>query len=247
MFYHVELSDKRNEYLYELMKARGLKVMGTAGSDTRCTYIFSPARKLSADDISKLKNNSVVFGGAQPRESLDLIKEKQITYHNFLSDEEFAVKNARLTAEGLLSVLINSSGRSIYDHRILLLGAGRVAKAIARIFTKLGLQFIVCTYDDKEHMFALLYCDHVMHGKELSDNIKDFDMIINTIPAPVLDDIAGKIEKETVIIDAASAPCISPDKITAQEIRYIPAPSLPAKYAPCAAAEIMLEFIVSHI
>jgi len=241
MFYHIELSDKRNEYLNDLLKGREC---------ARTSYVFSPARKLSPENIAELQDNSIVYGGMQNKEIIDLCTKKQITYYNFLADSEFAVKNARLTAEALLPDLISCHDKSIYEYRILLLGAGRVAQATARLLTKLGLQFIVCTFDKKEHMFALLYCDNVIHGNELSDNIKDFDTIINTIPAPVLTNIADHIEKGTVIIEVASAHCLGDitkrRQLCPLDITYIPAPALPSKYSAYSAAELMFDFIMSH-
>ena len=84
-----------------------------------------------------------------------------------------------------------------------------------------------------------------VHLSELSDKIDEFDIIINTVPAVVIDkEKVDKLKEDCLIIDLASNPG-GVDKIAVKQrgIKLIWALSLPGKVAPTTSAEFIKETI----
>lgn len=249
--YLVELSDSRNTILYEKLK----KLHDTQSytgeknlTDKDACVIFSPAKKLSGKDAERLPIKARVFGGNQASAVLEIFKAREIKYVNLLSDETFSIKNAVLTAECCFRVLIDATEKSVFENNILILGCGRLGKALSLLFSKLGLSFAVCTYNKAEFEAAVLYAKRNFFSESYISVIEQFDVIINTIPAIILnDDVISKISKDTSIIELASIPCLDTEKIKYLDINYMPTPGLPSLYCPETAADIMLESILQHI
>ena len=246
--YLVELSDRRNCILYEKIKRANDALPYTANAQNcgaEAVIIFSPAKKLKPADAEKLPAGSTAIGGNQAAEALEILRKRGITYVNLLSDEIFAVENAALTAEGALRVLTDATEKSIFENNILISGCGRVGKAAAILFGKAGLNIALCTFDKAEFEAALLYARKTYFGRDFIADLPRFDVIVNTIPALILDgDALSKTAPGTAVIELASVPCLDTEKIKGLPLRYIPAPGLPSVCCPESAADIMLKSIL---
>ena len=248
----VELSDKRNIILLNKLKETfeadefSFAAPCDYGSEIEAV-IFSPARKLCVPEVEKLPPARTVVGGSQSNEIFDALGKRNITYVNLLENEAYAVKNAKLTAEAALSLVIAATDKSIYENDILILGCGRVGKATALLFGRLGVKVSIATFNKDEFAACALYADKAFFEYGFSKYIQDYDVIINTIPNLILDGgILEKIKPETIILELASVNCLDKDKIGGCQFQYIPAPGLPAKYSAAAAANLILDIIIKQ-
>ncbi|MFA6860292.1 MAG: hypothetical protein WCR30_02755 [Clostridia bacterium] len=249
MNYLVELSDKRNAYVFSDLLSQGLSVkefiFGLSQCEENDKIVFSPAKKLSKLEAESLPNSVYVFGGNVSEETKEILSKKNIKYTNLISDQIFAYKNAMLTAEGVLALIIGCNEKSIFESSILILGGGRVAKAIVVLFGKLGFNVAIQTYNENEYNESLIMSKKSFLKDEFSSEIGNFDIIINTIPKQFLtEEILKKIKKETVIFEVASINCLNVELLPQFGFKYIPSPSLPQKYCSKSAAKIMVESIL---
>ncbi|MCL1901058.1 MAG: hypothetical protein FWG51_01525 [Firmicutes bacterium] len=248
--YLVELSDNRNKILYEklkkLYKTQSYNEENSLISKDACV-IFSPAKKLKTEDIEKLPKGIKVIGGNQKSDVLKIFETLEIKYINILSDEIFTVKNAVLTAECTLRVLIDATEKSIFENNILILGCGRIGKALSLLLSKLGLNFSVCSHSKAGFETTPLYCKRSYFGVDFIHEVSQFDVIINTAPALILkDDGLLKIAPNTSIIELASVPCLDIEKLKGLSIKYIKALGIPSLYCPETAADLMFESIINY-
>ena len=153
MTYFIDNSDLRNLIVAKKLEQKNNKVLmleDVKNVSAGDTVIFAPNKKFSAEYLYSLPNSITLICGALPSEQIEILQHKNITYTNLMKDEIFTIKNANLTAEGVLSVILENSPRSLYKNNVLILGGGRIALALAVIFNKLGVNFAITSYNKEK-------------------------------------------------------------------------------------------------
>lgn len=238
--YVVDNKDNRTVLIKKRLISAGKKVADFGNEmpqDTPCFYILSPKTKLI--DTEKLNCNSTVYCFFKSIEN-----DKNITFFNMLDNEAFACKNAVLTAEGALSVVIENTPFSLGETKLLILGFGRCGKSLAELFKNLCPLSVYVTTEKNINILQCLNINYITKNR-LDSKIKDYNVIINTIPDIVLDKkMLDNVNKDCFIFDLAS------DKggvdfeyalksgIFAKQFL-----ALPSKYCPLSAAEIFYDAI----
>lgn len=157
--------------------------------------------------------------------------------------EEYQIANAQLTAEGAVALLRPEMGLS--GAHVLLLGYGRIARLLARELQKAGALVTAAARSGEQRAWAEAEGIEALPLDALSGALDRFDVIIGTIPAPVLTEpLLSLVRKDALLLELASAPG-GIDAAAAHErgLRYIRAPGLPAKYAPERAAVILRDAV----
>lgn len=157
--------------------------------------------------------------------------------------EEYQIANAQLTAEGAVALLRPETGLS--GAHVLLLGYGRIARLLARELQKAGALVTAAARSGEQRAWAEAESIEALPLDALSGALDRFDVIIGTIPAPVLTEpLLALVRKDALLLELASAPG-GIDAAAAHErgLRYIRAPGLPAKYAPERAAVILRDAV----
>ena len=157
--------------------------------------------------------------------------------------EEYQIAIARLTAEGAIALLRPETGLS--GAHILLLGYGHIARLLARELQKAGALVTAAARSGEQRAWAEAESIEALPLDALSGALDRFDVIIGTIPAPVLTEpLLALVRKDALLLELASAPG-GIDAAAAHErgLRYIRAPGLPAKYAPERAAVILRDAV----
>lgn len=235
----IDTSDSRMYYTLRYIKSKKYTAYSLDNFDysNKAIFCYSPAKKLTISDIEKIPPESYLLAGKVNGEIHSLIKEKNITYINTLTDEVYAIENAVQTAEASLMLIIRATTKSIYDLNIGILGYGRIGRALSKIFSSLGLTYNVYTKDYYEQAIAHLYKCNVY---DLNGDISDCDVIINTIPAKTLAyEQLKTINNSCYILDLASHASIDSCDVNSLGLVYDNALGLPGKYSPQSAGEIL--------
>jgi len=248
MKFYIDTTDKRNQYLLKKLNEKGKQAIvyttSVKGIEKGDIIVFSPAKKLEEKDILYFNKGVTIVGGNQSEIVSKVLQKKGIKYINLLKDEAFAIKNAILTAEGVLYNIISCTDKSIFNNKIAVLGAGRVGKAICQFLNKLNLKINLFLFQKDDFDNAIYFCDKVKSATNLKEDIKDFDIIINTVPFEILtEEILKNISDEAVVLEIASKSCLDKNKLYLYNFHYIEAPALPQKFCAETASEIMLESI----
>lgn len=243
--YVIDTSDSRMFYAMRAIEAAGRKVCSYNNytDKAEAVYCYSPAKRFSNDEISNINSFSALMCGALPTETAQALKKRNIRHYNLLLDEVFAYENAIQTAEAALMLIIRATNTSIFQQRLVIYGYGRLGRAIANIFSSLGLNFAICTNDYYERAEAHLSCRDVY---DLEAPIADADVVVNTIPAKIFSfDKLVKFKKSCYILDLASFASLDASYVTSLELNYDNALGLPGKYSPKSAGEILAKAILS--
>ncbi|MBQ8622894.1 MAG: hypothetical protein IJ424_00725 [Oscillospiraceae bacterium] len=200
------------------------------------------------DVIEKMPAGSKLFAGMIYDGFKEECEEKDIKLYDFFEDEDLTLKNADLTAEGALELIIKNTDIALEGMNVAITGFGRVARSCARILNAVGAKIAVLARKPYARMEAksLGY-----NSANISDEkaIESADVIINTVPSLVLTSQMIKNAKNCrYILDLASAP-YGTDFEAAEKagIKAETAPGLPARCAPETAGRMIAKYITDEL
>ena len=153
--------------------------------------------------------------------------------------------NAFPTCEGALQLAMEQTAFTLQNARCLVIGAGRIGMLLARKLYALDAQVTVsarCTRDFARIAAAGL---HALDTRSLAGHLAGFDLIFNTVPAPILTtEVLSDKKPPCFIIDLASLPGgVAADILLPDGCRVLHALSLPGKVAPLSAARAVFDTV----
>ena len=162
---------------------------------------------------------------------------------------EFTVGNAAITAEAAIQKLMEATPRCLMGSHILVMGWGRIASILAPKLHALGAYVTVAARKAGDRAMAAALGLGCCSFKALALIAEDLDFVVNTVPAPVIGErILGRLKKEAVLLELASAPGGFDPELAAQlGLKCIKAPGLPGVYAPESAAELIRDSVYAII
>ena len=189
-----------------------------------------------------------VVGGRVTGEVSALASARGVDICDYLQREELAVANAVPTAEGALAIAMAEVPYTIHGARCLVLGYGRVAKALARTLSAVGASVTVAARKPED----LAWIDANGHTPLAFETLLSetaeplyYDIVFNTVPEQVVGAaLLSRLPDDVLLLDLASAPGgIDREFAKAHGYHVIWALSLPGKTAPVTAGKIIGESI----
>ena len=202
---------------------------------------LSEGEYCASDFLALLPEGCRVFAGMAGEKLRESCLRRGLIPEDYFLREELQVKNAALTAEGALGLLLGADGRSLAGRRVLICGFGRIGRLVGLRLKAVGAELCVAARSAADRAWAEAMGFAAVKLGEVSG---EYDFVLNTVPAPVL----GRRELERVgraiLVELASAP-YGIDRSAAEELglRLIMASGLPALTAPESAAEAIKDSI----
>ncbi|MFR0822730.1 MAG: dipicolinate synthase subunit DpsA [Clostridia bacterium] len=175
------------------------------------------------------------------KELYELIDTEKTNLIDLLDREELTILNTISTAEGAIQIAMEETNKTIHGSDILVLGYGRVGKILANMLKGIGANVYCEARKNVDLAWIRAYGYTPVRLNELDNTLGKFDIVINTIPAIILDEEKlKKLNKDSLIIDLASNPG-GVDRSASKKagIKTIWALSLPGKVAPLTSAEFI--------
>lgn len=199
---------------------------------------------------SRLRGGTALVGGKLPTEFKELLESKSIGYLDYFESEAFKIKNAYVSAEAALFVAMEKLERTVRGARCAITGYGRIAKNLASLLLSLGAEVSVFARKQSDRVWAELSGAESFPvedgGASLCEQLcVGYDVIFNTVPKRLFgEEFLRAADANTLIIELASAPG-GVDVLAARKLgsNVLWASSLPAKYAPQSAGELVCESI----
>jgi len=252
----IDCDDKRNEYIYAMLEKRGFGVIKMAfdnifDAEGRYIFLFAPAARITIETAERLPKGSKIFctDCCNNEVKRKLKKERRVSVFNYFDDENLAVRNAMLTAEGVLAKIIIETDRSIAGLNVLVLGGGRVGKCVAASLRNNGSSVSIVTRRADEYALIPLFADVAYSFEEVDKILHSFDVIINTVPSKILNKKRlSLLKKHCFVLDLASKPGgVDSDAASKLRINAAAYLNVPGKIAPKSAAEILLDSILKRV
>lgn len=165
--------------------------------------------------------------------------------HNLLidlnEDNEFAFLNAIPTAEGAVKILIEATDFTLWQSKILIIGNGKIGKILSQRLSSFGAQITVSARKSLDFSHIEAFGFRYLNTGDLLGHLKDFDIIINTVPYPIINkEHIDECKDSCLFLELSSAPFgIDKQAVILGEKEYIYAPALPGKIAAKTAGEIL--------
>ena len=148
-----------------------------------------------------------------------------------------------------MGYIIFNTDTSLKNMPALIVGYGRVGKALAKVFDDNHMEVSIATNDKNEFALSSIYSKKVFAVNDLEAKVKGYKAIINTVPKLVIDSkVIKNVDKDCFILDLASNPGgVDFDYARERNLNVIHATSVPAAASPKAAALILKEAILERL
>lgn len=231
-------SDARSNYVRAKLKRYSLFCEGSIGA----LCVLPPNARLTLEDAVSFDTPTFVLAQGADDEAKRVLYSKQGVLVEYNSNERFLEHNAELTASAFLPVLAEKSTRSLFSSCTLVIGYGRIGRALAKELRKLGAIFAVASRSPQNvpDSYVAVNTAHVA--------LSCFDIIVNTAPHRLFEqDRYAEFAPHCTLFELASPPyCLDPTTARNAGINVLVEPALPARYVPDKAGELVLELLKNH-
>ena len=206
-------------------------------------------KEITVREMMHVINAKVLIAGGISPEVYNLANDEYVEIIDIMKREELAVLNTIATAEGTIQIAIENTNKILHGSKVLILGFGRIGKVLARKLAGLSAKVTCAARKDEDLAWIQAYGHNAININSLGDNLKQFDIIINTVPHMILNEEKLKFVKdECFLIDLASNPGgIDKKAVKDKKLKFIWALSLPGKVAPTTSAEFIKDTIYNII
>ena len=188
-------------------------------------------RKIPLDIVKSAKRGTLILSCGY-----DFSRYPQIDYGAL---DSFCIKNAVSTAEGAIAFAIDKTDFTLFGSKILIIGFGRVGKALLSRLS--GFYADICVSARSEKDFAVLESigQKTINTADVCTAADQFDIIFNTVDLPLFPD--DFVFSGTYLFDLSTKGCISDyDKAQGKTFKL---PGIPGKTAAVSAGKIIAETV----
>ncbi len=206
-------------------------------------------KEITIREMMHVINAKVLIAGGISPEVYEMANDEYIEIIDIMKREELAVLNTIATAEGTIQIAIENTNKIIHGSEVLILGFGRIGKVLARKLAGLSAKVTCAARKDEDLAWIQAYGHKATNINTIDENLRQYDIIINTVPHIILNEERLKyVKKESLLIDLASNPGgIDKKAVKDNQLKFVWALSLPGKVAPTTSAEFIKDTIYNII
>ncbi|WP_078554591.1 dipicolinic acid synthetase subunit A [Bacillus alkalicellulosilyticus] len=222
-----------------------LPVSGTNQKGEVETIFSNETVTITTELLQKTKKNCQIYTGISNDYLTSCAKEADRKLVKLLERDDIAIYNSIPTVEGTVMMAIQHTDITIHSSNIVVLGFGRVGMSVARTFDALGANVKVGARETK-HIARITEMGFTpFDTSNIVNEVSDVDIVINTIPAPVISaDVIANMPANALIIDLASKPGGTDFRYAEKRgIKALLAPGLPGIVAPKTAGQILAKVL----
>ncbi len=202
----------------DLLCKSGIRLVYHPTPEVTHLLLDVPTKEVPEDLLERLPEDICVIGGNLVNPLLNGYKKMDL-----LQMEPYLAQNAAITAECALQVAAFNSKRTLSGASVLVIGWGRIGKCLADFLKRIGCRVSVLARKPSDQA--------VLKALGYETDGKQFDIIFNTVPLPVLN---GSSYPDSLKIDLASRRGLEGDAV-------IWARGLPGLYAPETSGKLIAE------
>ena len=263
-------NDKRMNYLSEYIRDGGLDLVQyhrdsvsfdfhilkethyfilPFGGISESGQIANTHLRLTEEVLLSLPEDCVILTPIRYPKLMELLTKVPRKCEVIFDYDEVAIYNSIPTAEGVIYNIIKNTDITIHQAEILVIGSGRTSLTIARDLKALGA-YVSVTFRKKRDEARLFEMGlHPIHVDLMVEDLQHYDVIVNTVPALLLDEKAlNHVNKNCYVMDVSSKPGgVDFDYAKQLGIQAELAGALPSIVAPKTAAYYLFRFVRDYI
>lgn len=205
---HLSTAPDRN-VTHLLLDIPSFRIDGSLRSGGQLTFL-----------LEELPSDITIIGGNLEHPALATYRKIDL-----LTNEDYLAKNADITAHCAVRIAAPLLNITIAEAPALIIGWGRIGKCLGKLLRSMGCGVSVAARQPKDRAMLTALGYRAM-DMDLADSLRQYRLIFNTVPAPVLDQFAlENCQSGCVKIDLASRRGLdSADVIWARGLPGIHAP-----------------------
>ncbi|WP_300367768.1 NAD(P)-dependent oxidoreductase [uncultured Subdoligranulum sp.] len=203
--------DARQRAAAQTLRGAGFRVIGPEAA-VLADYVLLPmSQERVSDEVARtlqaVRPGTLLLAGRPGEPLRRAAREADLPLVDYFSRPELECLNAVPTAEGCLSLLLQLRERTVWESDFLVLGYGRIGRAVARRLELLGGHVTVVARSAEQRANARCAGHRAAPLNALAGLLPGYDAVVNTIPALVLTrPLLEQLPPEALIIDLASLP-----------------------------------------
>lgn len=193
-----------------------------------------------SNHVAKWKRGVHLYTGVNTA----FLKQLELKVIALMEMEEVVTSNAKLTAEGILYMMIQYTPYSIFDYQVDVIGYGHCGKEIVKLLKMLKIKTRIISSQNLNKSDSFLTSCSMQQWR----TVQPYPLIINTAPECVIDlELANTWSFQPLIFDLASKG-VGVDKqvVDAKKASVYQAPPLPGLIACQAAGDILAKQIMKE-
>lgn len=167
-------------------------------------------------------------------------------YYSYYCDESFLINNSRLTAQGVLRLILDTVDCDMIELNAVVIGYGRCGKSICRLLKNCG--FKVMSASRRKETIIEAYYDGIkaVPINQIEEIVDNTDIVINTVPVNIIStEYISRFKSKTIYIEVASKPYgFNITQTDVYNFRYILAESLPGRFTPESAGKNIADTVL---
>lgn len=206
-------------------------------------------KEISVREMMHAINAKVLIAGGISPDVYGMANDEYIEIIDIMKREELAVLNTIATAEGTIQIAIENTNKILHGSEVLILGFGRIGKVLARKLAGLSVKVTCAARKDEDLAWIQAYGHKATNINSIGENLRQYDIIINTVPHMILNqERLQYLKEDCLLIDLASNPGgIDKKAVKDRKFKFVWALSLPGKVAPITSAEFIKDTIYNII
>ena len=235
----------------QTLQAAGFRIIGPEAA-CQANFVLLPMSQERVSDavartLQGVRPGTLLLAGRPGSPIQAAARQASLPLLDYFQRPELECLNAVPTAEGCLALLLQLRRRTIWESDFLVLGYGRIGRAVARRLDLLGGHTTVAARNAVQRANARCAGHRAAPLDRLPVLLAKHDTVINTIPAPVLPrKMLEKLPRGALVTDLASLPGGTDfDAAEALGIRAEHALALPGKCAPDTAGALIAQTVLT--
>ena len=207
-------------------------------------------REIRLSELAEaISPGQIILAGKAGEALTDAARARSVPVIDYLEREELTVKNAGITAEGAVEILMRELPVTLMGSHILVVGFGRIGKLLALKLRALGACVTCSARRSSDRAWIEAMGLTAADTGRLTEALAGVDAVVNTVPARVLGERElAALREGSVCLDLASKPGgVDLEAAKAMGTHVIWALSLPGQVAPVTAGEAIRDAIYNII
>ena len=195
--------------------------------------------------FAALSPKQIICAGKVDDATCELADTMGLEVIDYLKREELAVANAVPAAEGAIQLIMEETPITVSHARCLVIGFGRIGKILCHRLHSLGAYVTASARKYADLAWIRAYGYEAEETPNIDQILGEFDVVINTVPARVLDESRlRRLKTGCLCLDLASKPG-GMDFSAASKlgVKAVWALSLPGEVAPVSSGGIIKDTV----
>jgi len=239
--------DRRYDYTEKYLETKGY-IFNENIQPKNLDFIIFPFNKMVDQGVYNdayfggLGGAVQIFSGVRNDFLAKQCEKYALKYNVMMEDAGVVAKNAVPTSEGVIAYIVQNMVTTISDSHVLVVGYGNCGRDLSKRLKCLGANVYTLVRNKEKENLAYEDAINPIYMEKLF--LRDYDVIVNTVPSTVLTDEMLKMTNGTLLIDIASKPYgfnMELAKILNEKSDLLS--GIPGKYAIKTAGEILGKYV----